>query len=198
MADSVVSTTLRDIGNLPSSEADDVSPAKLARRSNSPSKCVRPGSSPMRRGLSQLTPGAVLRFVRLSERAFAPERGSALAAGYDLRSAYDAEVPAHGKALIKTDLQIELPEGCYGRVAPRSGLAWRHHIDVGAGVIDRDYRGNVGVVLFNHGPTPLSVCRGDRVAQLVLERVLEAQLQEVQQLSETERGEGGFGSTGRS
>lgn len=64
-------------------------------------------------------------------------------------SAYDAVVPAKGKALIKTDIQVQLPSGCYGRVAPRSGLAHKHFIDVGAGVIDEDYRGNVGVILFN-------------------------------------------------
>lgn len=64
-------------------------------------------------------------------------------------SAYDYKITAKGKALIKTDIQIELPSGCYGRVAPRSGLAHKHFLDVGAGVIDEDYRGNVGVILFN-------------------------------------------------
>ena len=66
-------------------------------------------------------------------------------------SAYDYVIPSHGKVLAKTDIQIELPDGCYGRVAPRSGLAHKHFIDVGAGVIDQDYRGNVGVILFNFG-----------------------------------------------
>lgn len=66
------------------------------------------------------------------------------------RSAYDCVVPAHGKALVKTDLAIKVPSGTYGRVAPRSGLAWKNFIDTGAGVIDEDYRGNVGVILFNH------------------------------------------------
>jgi len=66
-------------------------------------------------------------------------------------SAYDYTIPALGKVLAKTDIQIALPDGCYGRVAPRSGLAHKHFIDVGAGVIDQDYRGNVGVILFNFG-----------------------------------------------
>jgi dUTP pyrophosphatase len=66
-------------------------------------------------------------------------------------SAYDYEVPAQGKVLAKTDIQIAVPNDCYGRVAPRSGLAHKNFIDVGAGVIDRDYRGNVGVILFNFG-----------------------------------------------
>ena len=69
---------------------------------------------------------------KLTEHAVLPQRGSAQAAGYDLSSAYDVKVPAHGKALVKTDLAISLPEGVYGRVAPRSGLAWKSHIDVGA------------------------------------------------------------------
>ena len=68
-----------------------------------------------------------------------------------LFSAYDYIIPPKGKVLAKTDLQIQLPNGCYGRVAPRSGLAHKHFIDVGAGVIDQDYRGNVGVILFNFG-----------------------------------------------
>ena len=71
---------------------------------------------------------------RLSETAKIPVRGSRLAAGYDLTSAYECVVPARGKALIKTDLEMAIPEGCYGRIAPRSGLAWKNFIDTGAGV----------------------------------------------------------------
>lgn len=93
----------------------------------------------------------VLRFVKLSENAYAPTKATPDAAGFDLYSAYDYEVPAHGKVLAKTDIQIAVPSTCYGRVAPRSGLAHKNFIDVGAGVIDRDYRGNVGVILFNFG-----------------------------------------------
>lgn len=96
----------------------------------------------------------VLRFVKLTENAYTPTKGTSDAAGFDLYSAYDYEVPARGKALAMTDIQIAVPSTCYGRVAPRSGLAVKNFIDVGAGVIDRDYRGNVGVVLFNHGPEP--------------------------------------------
>ncbi|XP_043288799.1 protein N-terminal glutamine amidohydrolase-like [Venturia canescens] len=81
----------------------------------------------------------VLRFTKLTDKALSPSKGSAKAAGYDLRSAYDYVIPAHGKEIVKTDLQIAVPEGTYGRVAPRSGLAWKNFIDVGAGVIDADY-----------------------------------------------------------
>ncbi|KAK3884412.1 hypothetical protein Pcinc_011315 [Petrolisthes cinctipes] len=138
----------------------------------------------------------VLRFKKLTENAFAPSKGSKLAAGFDLCSAYDLSVPAEGKALVKTDLQVEVPEGCYGRVAPRSGLAWKNHIDVGAGVIDQDYRGNVGVVLFNHAKTNFLINKGDRVAQLICEKITYPELEEVEDLEDTERGKGGFGSTG--
>jgi dUTP pyrophosphatase len=138
----------------------------------------------------------LLRVKRLSENATLPILGSPLAAGYDLSSAVDTIVPGNGKALVPTDLAIALPEGVYGRVAPRSGLAWKKHIDVGAGVIDRDYRGNVGVVLFNHGSDELKIAKGDRIAQLILERYETAEIVEVEDLEATDRGEGGFGSTG--
>mmetsp|Transcript_18909 Transcript_18909/g.72102 ORF Transcript_18909/g.72102 Transcript_18909/m.72102 type:complete len:191 (+) Transcript_18909:1576-2148(+) len=133
---------------------------------------------------------------RLSESAVLPTRGSALAAGYDLSAAHDGTIPARGKALIKTDLAVAIPEGCYGRVAPRSGLAWKHSIDVGAGVIDADYRGNVGVILFNLSDTAFDVKAGDRIAQLVLERIATPDVVEVDDLEASDRGAGGFGSTG--
>ncbi|NXO63538.1 DUT protein, partial [Phainopepla nitens] len=145
-------------------------------------------------------PGEVstrLRFTKLSENAFAPSRGSARAAGYDLYSAYDCAIPPMEKAVVKTDIQIALPSGCYGRVAPRSGLAAKHFIDVGAGVIDEDYRGNVGVVLFNFGKETFEIKKGDRIAQLICERIYYPELEEVEALDDTERGEGGFGSTGK-
>ncbi|KAJ8709137.1 hypothetical protein PYW07_008963 [Mythimna separata] len=138
-----------------------------------------------------------LKFTRLSDNAFPPIKGSEKAAGFDLKSAYDYVVPARGKELVKTDLQIELPSGCYGRVAPRSGLAVKNFIDVGAGVIDEDYRGNVGVVIFNHSDKDFEVKKGDRIAQLICERIYYPVLKEVTNLSETKRAEGGFGSTGK-
>ncbi|XP_021009004.1 deoxyuridine 5'-triphosphate nucleotidohydrolase, mitochondrial [Mus caroli] len=141
--------------------------------------------------------GTSLRFVRLSEHATAPTRGSARAAGYDLFSAYDYTISPMEKAIVKTDIQIAVPSGCYGRVAPRSGLAVKHFIDVGAGVIDEDYRGNVGVVLFNFGKEKFEVKKGDRIAQLICERISYPDLEEVQALDDTERGSGGFGSTGK-
>ncbi|KAJ1057818.1 hypothetical protein K5549_013158 [Capra hircus] len=94
----------------------------------------------------------------------APTNGSACAAGYELYSAYDYTVPPMEKVLVKTDIQIALPSGCYGRAAPRASLAAKHFIDVEAGVIDEDYRGNVGVVLFNFGKEKFEVKKGDRIA----------------------------------
>lgn len=138
-----------------------------------------------------------LKFAKLTGQATTPTRGSSLAAGYDLYSAYDYSVPARGKVVAKTDIQIALPEGCYGRVAPRSGLAAKHFIDVGAGVIDQDYRGNVGVVLFNFGNADFAVKKGDRIAQLICERIYLPELEEVKALDDTDRGQGGFGSTGK-
>lgn len=139
----------------------------------------------------------VLRFAKLSERAVPPTRGSTKAAGYDLHSAYDYSVGAMDRAIVKTDIQIAVPRGYYGRVAPRSGLAAKHFIDVGAGVVDEDYRGNVSVVLFNFSKETFEVKKGDRVAQLVCEKICYPDLVEERTLDETGRGIGGFGSTGR-
>ncbi|CAL8071902.1 unnamed protein product [Calicophoron daubneyi] len=137
-----------------------------------------------------------LRFCKLSEHATAPTRGSVFAAGYDLYAAHDTIIPAKGRGLAKTDIQIALPPGCYGRVAPRSGLALKNGIDVGAGVVDQDYRGNVGVVLFNFGDEDFQIKKGDRIAQLICERIYMADLVECESLAETERGANGYGSTG--
>ena len=138
----------------------------------------------------------VLRVKRLSENAILPVRGSAFAAGFDLFSAVDTVVPKNGKALIPTNIAVEIPPNTYARIAPRSGLAWKHFIDTGAGVVDFDYRGDVGVILFNHNTEDFYVKKGDRVAQLILERVCMASCVEVDELGSTERGAGGFGSTG--
>ncbi|XP_068429794.1 deoxyuridine 5'-triphosphate nucleotidohydrolase, mitochondrial isoform X1 [Clinocottus analis] len=156
--------------------------------------------SPLKRTRTETKPAQdrpVLRFAKLSEHATTPTRGSTKAAGYDLYSAYDYSVGPMDKVIVKTDIQIAVPHGCYGRVAPRSGLAVKHFIDVGAGVVDEDYRGNVGVVLFNFSKDSFDVKKGDRVAQLVCERICYPDLVEQKTLDETQRGAGGFGSTGR-
>lgn len=137
-----------------------------------------------------------LKVKLLSKNGFVPTRGSQYAAGYDLYSAYDCSVPARGKSMVKTDIAIAVPENHYGRVAPRSGLTWKNSIDVGAGVIDYDYRGNVGVILFNHSDEEFKITKGDRIAQLILEQISTPDVVSVEELEETERAAGGFGSTG--
>eukprot|EP01100_Stratorugosa_tubuloviscum_P001971 TRINITY_DN1450_c0_g1_i2.p1 TRINITY_DN1450_c0_g1~~TRINITY_DN1450_c0_g1_i2.p1 ORF type:complete len:178 (-),score=82.78 TRINITY_DN1450_c0_g1_i2:120-599(-) len=137
-----------------------------------------------------------LKVKKLSQFAFIPYRASTFAAGYDLISAYDAQVKSKDKEIIKTDIAISIPIGYYGRVAPRSSLAWKNFIDVGAGVIDSDYRGNIAVILFNHSNQNFEVKRGDRIAQLIIEKIATPDIEEVEQLEETERADGGFGSTG--
>ncbi len=126
-----------------------------------------------------------------------PTKGTPNSAGFDLYSAYDVIIPARGKELVFTDISLEIPVGYYGRIAPRSGLAVKHFIDVGAGVIDPDYTGNVGVLLFNFGTENYSVKRGERIAQIIFEKYgANIELLEVINIDETERGEQGFGSTG--
>ena len=138
----------------------------------------------------------LLRVKKLSEHAVLPVRGSAGAAGYDLAASAAGVIKARGRGIVPTDLAIALPPGVYGRVAPRSGLAAKAGLDVGAGVIDEDYRGAVRVLLFNHSDIDWAYTRGDRVAQLILERIAHADVVAVDDLDSTERGAGGFGSTG--
>lgn len=144
----------------------------------------------------RINPDEQLQVLRVHENAKLPTRGSPLSAGYDLSACEATIIPSGGRGIVKTGLKIKVPSGCYGRVAPRSGLAVKKGIDVGAGVIDADYRGEVGVVLFNFGDAALEVGVGDRVAQLILEKICFGNVVEVQGLDETERGAGGFGSTG--
>jgi dUTP pyrophosphatase len=138
---------------------------------------------------------AALRVARLTENAQLPSRGSEGAAGLDLRSIVGVVIPGRGRALIRTGLAIELPPQTYGRIAPRSGLALKHGVDVGAGVIDRDYRGELQVLLFNLSDQDFEVLPGDRIAQLIVERIEEVEVVEGE-LGGSERGAAGLGSTG--
>ncbi|KAK7180748.1 dUTP diphosphatase [Paraphaeosphaeria sporulosa] len=132
----------------------------------------------------------------LSDKARAPTKGSAFAAGHDLYSARDVVIPARGRARVDTDISIAVPAGTYGRVAPRSGLAAKHGIDTMAGVIDADYRGQVGVILANLSETDFEIKVGDRIAQLIVEKIVMPEVVVVDKLEESVRGAGGFGSTG--
>jgi dUTP pyrophosphatase len=131
-----------------------------------------------------------------------PAYQSVLAAGLDLLAAVDGTITlAPGaRALVPTGLAMALPAGYEAQVRPRSGLAAKHGVTVlnTPGTIDADYRGEVKVILINLGDAPFEISRGDRIAQMVIAPVLQADIVEVEVLSETERGAGGFGSTGRS
>src|SRR5258706_150455 len=116
-------------------------------------------------------------------------------AGWDLYSTENISIPIGQRALIDTGVTMQLPPGTYGRIAPRSGLAWKQGITTGAGVIDRDYTGSIKTLLFNHGENPVTIVKGDRVAQLIPEHYNDNPLREVDVLLSTEPGTDGFGST---
>jgi len=126
-----------------------------------------------------------------------PEYASGGAAGADLRASGPVVIPPGGRAIVPTGLRIEIPAGHVGLVWPRSGMAVRHGIDTLAGVIDSDYRGEVGVVLVNHGSEPFRIEPGDRVAQLLVQSVDRPRFVRQDELAGSDRGSGGFGSTGR-
>ena len=133
---------------------------------------------------------------KLNKNAMIPVKGSPFAAGYDMHALTDATVPARGKVLVSTGIAMAIPEGNYGRIAPRSGLAAKHSIDVGAGVIDCDYRGEVKVLLFNLSDVDFELKANERIAQLIIEKYTPTDIAEVEDLDATVRGKGGFGSTG--
>ncbi len=138
----------------------------------------------------------VLYFAKLTKNAYTPSYASKESAGFDFKSPSDCVVPAQGKALVYTDLQIRTPPGTYGRIAARSGLAINKFISIGGGVIDADYRGNVGVIIFNHSNEEFVIKRGDAIAQLICEKIsLPCLCAANIEKDETERGDRGFGST---
>ncbi len=152
-----------------------------------------------------------VKFVKLNNLAIIPSRQKTGDAGYDLYATESVRIKPMSRALVSTGLSIEVPQGYYARIAPRSGLAVKNGIDVLAGVVDSSYRGEVKVVLMNlsidlasmMGLTPniagssfdFNIKAGDRIAQLIIEKYHAVDWQEVESLSTTER-TGGFGSTG--
>jgi dUTP pyrophosphatase len=138
-----------------------------------------------------------LLFMKLHPSARLPTRGSRHAAGLDLYALERTEIPAHGRAVVRTGLSVAIPHGFYGRVAPRSGLAVEHGLDVLAGVIDSDYRGELLCALVNHGDKAIEIAEGLRMAQLVIEAIATPEAAWSEDLSATERGAGGMGSTGK-
>lgn len=139
-----------------------------------------------------------LAFRRVHPDAVLPAYAHPSDAGMDLRSVADLEIPCGARALVPTGLVVLLPPGHEAQVRPRSGLALKHGVTVlnSPGTIDSGYRGEIGVILANFGEAPFAVRRGDRIAQLVIAPVLQPAVEEVTCLDETDRGAGGFGSTG--
>ena len=140
--------------------------------------------------------GTMLRVKILTESSKLPSRGSAFAAGYDLYANESVVVKTKNRVVVSTGIAIAVPAGTYGRVAPRSGLAVKHGIDIGAGVIDADYTGEVKIVIFNHGNDDYTINAGDRIAQLIIEKICTPDILKVDELQRTVRNASGWGSTG--
>lgn len=135
---------------------------------------------------------------KLSPLGIIPTQGTEYAAGYDLYAAEDATIYKVSRKLVKTNIAISIPDGYYGRIAPRSGLAYKNGIDVMAGVIDSDYRGDIGVILFNTDTNnDFSVKAGDRIAQIIIEKCYKVTWVESENLTDSARSQGGYGSTGK-
>lgn len=140
----------------------------------------------------------IVKFNRMSDSAKIPTRANPTDAGADVYSIEQSIIHPFERKIISTGIRMEIPEGYYARIAPRSGLAAKNGIDVLAGVIDSSYRGEVKVVLYNSDKSnSFFVNPGDRIAQLIVERHYNFEFVEVvEELSDTDRGSGGFGSTG--
>ncbi len=141
-----------------------------------------------------------VRFKKLSENAVVPSYGTAYSAGADLYSAMqeDVIIAPETTEFIKTGIAIEIPEGLVGLIYARSGMACKKGLAPAnkVGVIDSDYRGEIMVALYNHSDSAVTVAKGDRIAQLVLTPYIKADFEEADELDDTVRGDGGFGSTG--
>lgn len=146
-----------------------------------------------------MSPPVKLRIKRIHPDATMPFYAHAGDAGMDLRSVADLTIPAGGRSLVPTGLVFLLEEGWEVQVRPRSGLALKEGVTVlnSPGTVDSGYRGEVGVILFNSSAEPFKVSKGDRVAQAVVAPVARAEVEEAFDVDSTERGGGGFGSTGR-
>jgi dUTP pyrophosphatase len=138
----------------------------------------------------------------LNEGAKAPQKTNSLDAGYDLSSCIEVQIPGKTRAVVSTGVSVRIPIGTYGRVAPRSGLAVNYGIDVLAGVVDASYSGEIKVVLYNTSNTTFTINIGDRIAQLIIEKIATPEIEVVNELPTTEfesgvlRGDRGFGSSG--
>ena len=136
-----------------------------------------------------------IRVKRLSSKAILPTKGSRLAAGHDIDAISEFTLPAQGQVLAKPGIAIGLPKGTCARIAPRSGLASKRDIAINGGVIDADYTGEIKVIMINYGKANCRIQEGDRIAQLIIERINTSDIMEVDELELTGRADSGFGST---
>ncbi|AHL67601.1 dUTPase [Chloriridovirus anopheles1] len=154
---------------------------------------------------SKLNNRKKIKFIMANNKANPPIRGTSKSAGYDLKASEDCVIPARSRKAIQTGVKVILPKNTYGRIASRSGLSFKHGIEVGAGVVDEDYRNSLMVILHNHTDEEFIVKEQDRIAQFIVENVVypttfiedtNGQLQSTNQCIRDVRGKGGFGSTG--
>ena len=136
--------------------------------------------------------------IKLDNGAKVPQHGTENSAGFDISSYEELVLLPLTRCAIKTGIYMKIPKGYYGQIAPRSGLAFKNGIDVFAGIIDSDYRGEIKVILYNSDLIiPLNIKKGDRIAQLIILPYHNPEIKVVNELSESERGNKGFGSTGK-
>ena len=137
-----------------------------------------------------------LKIKKINSDAVIPKYAHEGDAGFDLSSVEEYFLSPSKKILVKTGLQMEIPSGFFGSIRDRSGLAYKNGIHVLAGVVDSGYRGEVGVILVNHGEEDFKISVGDRIAQMIIHPHETPEIEEAEDTSETSRGESGFGSTG--
>jgi len=138
-----------------------------------------------------------LRIKKLHEDAKLPVYANPGDAGMDLFSREDYILKAGERYTFKIGIVMEIPEGHYGSVRDKSGLASKFGLTTQAGVVDASYRGEIGIVLYNSSKEDYKINKGDKIAQMVIQPIINPEIEEISELSETRRGDGGFGSTGR-
>lgn len=159
---------------------------------------VRESINDLKRLMAEIDCRTTLRINRLTDTAQLPTRATDGSAGYDLYADEHVTIPPHeGQALVSTGVAVAIPDNCCGQIWPRSGLDVKYRVTRGAGLIDSDYRGEIKVLLINRSAFAHGVQPGDRIGQLVIVPILTPEIIEVDDLDDTGRGAGGFGSTGR-
>lgn len=137
-----------------------------------------------------------VKIIKISEDAIIPKYATSQDAGCDIYSIENVLIKSKEFKSIKTGIKIEIPNGYYGRIAPKSGLALKNGIDTLAGVVDSGYRGEINVVLINNSDNDFKIEKGSKIAQIIFEKIDQAIFEEVKELNESDRGGNGFGSTG--